>query len=76
MSVSKNLEELTGILKEHIKRSNEDHLDVKQALIRLEVKADYAKETLDKHDKSIETLKIWRYITSGSILAAIGGLFK
>ena len=47
-------------------------LQMKTTVTRIETKQENEKERMDKHEKSIDNLKVWRNVNVGAILSALG----
>lgn len=83
MSVTSDIQELKGLIKDHIKKSNDDYLDVKkdlqklgESVTRLETKADYTKEQLDEQKGEIKSLNKWKWSNIGTAILALIGWYK
>ena len=70
------LDKIEGMISQHIETSNKQHTEMSVSLARVEEKLSAQKERIDKHGKSIESLKTFRNINIAGVLGALGAWFK
>lgn len=74
--MSQQLDRIETLIAEHIERTNAQHLVMSNQLTRLETKGEAEKERMDKHERDIEKLKVWKNLNIAGILASMGAWFK